>query len=63
MLSPTLRVGKVREPSLEPFLSEVLAELSEQEAWEMARRMGFDNGDRDAIGHAVTKLANLMGYQ
>ena len=63
MLSPKLRVGKVKEPSLEAFLPEALAELNEQETWEMARRLGFENGTRDDIGHAITKLAHLMGYQ
>lgn len=63
MRNPTLRVGKVKEPSLEHFFetknwsyaSETVKDLLEDDSFEVPP-------EEDLMGD-ITQLANLMGYQ
>lgn len=63
MMSPKLRSGKVREPYLDDYLPSAIAELNEEEIWEMSRRIGLTKPSAEGIIDEVTKLTNLFGYR
>jgi hypothetical protein len=63
MRNPQLRGGKLKEPSLQDFLTKEEWIWPSDEIKEMLLQEGIQLSSRDNFADEIVRLANLMGYQ
>ena len=63
MRNPRLRAGKVKEPSLKDFWQKQHWEWPSETAQEIFGEQELELMSQDDLAQAITRLANLMGYQ
>lgn len=63
MRNPCLRGGKVKEPSLKDFWQKQKWEWPSEATQEILREQELEFISQDDVAQAITRLANMMGYQ